>query len=127
MFNFDKAVARWRQEMLAGGMKSPDVLDELESHLRDEIERQIRSGADEQHAYQAAVASLGQARVLRSEFAKSANSDGRHQRPFLQTFYFISVAFVLLINTWTLLEYELSPLQRLLGVSAVLLICLYLA
>ena len=40
MFNLDQSIAAWRQQMVAGGIKSPRVLDELESHLRDDVEEQ---------------------------------------------------------------------------------------
>ena len=127
MFNLEQAITDWRRQMVTGGIESRELLDELESHLRDEIERQIYSGINEQNAYLAAVASIGPARALKGEFAKVAKSDRGQRRIFLRTFYFGSVAFVLLVNTWTLLAYELSTLQRSLGVSAVSLICLYLA
>ena len=45
MFNLEQAITEWRQRMLAAGLRSPVPLDELESHLRDEIERQVRAGA----------------------------------------------------------------------------------
>ena len=127
MFNLEQAISDWRCQMSAGGIESRELLDELESHLRDEIERQICSGADEESAYRTAVASVGSATTLKAEFAKVAKADRRQPWIFLRTFYFGSVAFVLLINTCTLLVYELSPLERVLGVSAVSLICLYLA
>jgi hypothetical protein len=127
MFDLESAIAEWRRLMVAGGIKSLEVLDELETHLRDEIQRQIHSGADERHAYQTAVAGIGPASVLKAEFAKASSGHSRRRRTFLRTFYFISAAVVLLINTWTLLEFEMSRLERALGVSAVSLICLYLA
>ena len=71
MFNLDQAIADWRRKMVAGGIKSPDVLDELECHLRDEIERQIHSGAHEQHAYRAAVASIGPGQRAQSRIRQS--------------------------------------------------------
>jgi hypothetical protein len=46
MPNLDQRIAEWRQRMDTGGIKSPAVLDELESHLRDEVEQQMRSGLD---------------------------------------------------------------------------------
>src|SRR5436189_3247968 len=106
MFDLDQAITKWRQQMAAEGIKSVEVLDELESHLRDEIERQIRLGADHEHAYEAAVASIGEIGALRVEFAK-LKSENEGWRKFLQIFYFCSVVFVLLVNTWTLLEYEM--------------------
>ena len=70
MFDVDKAIADWRQQMLTAGIKSPVPLEELESHLRDDIEQQIRSGVDVQQAFEAAVEQLGQADRLTKEFAK---------------------------------------------------------
>ncbi len=120
-------VTEWRRQMAAGGIERREVLDELESHLRDEIESQIYSGADEQHAYQAAVVRMGAARALEAEFANAARGDRQERPTFMRIFYFTSVALMLLINAWTLLEYELSGLERVLGGSAVAMICLYLA
>jgi len=125
MFNLDQVIADWRRQMAAGGIKSTHVLDELESHLRDEIERQIHSGAKEQEAFQAAVALLGKAGPLRTEFSKLKASPGR--QGFLKACYVSFAASAFLINAWTLLEYEISSLGRGLGFSAVLLICLYVA
>jgi hypothetical protein len=41
MFNLEQEIAVWRQKMAAGGLKPMEVLDELESHLREEIEHQM--------------------------------------------------------------------------------------
>ena len=46
MFNLDQAIVEWRRQMAAGGIRSPEVLDELESHLRDDVEQQMRLGLD---------------------------------------------------------------------------------
>ena len=64
MSDLDQAIADWRRQMVARGIKSSEVIAELESHLRDEIERQISSGAAEQDAYLTAVRSLGRANAL---------------------------------------------------------------
>ena len=45
----------------------------------------------------------------------------------MQGVCFISAAGVLLINTWTLLEYDLGAAQRVAGLCAVVLVALYLA
>ena len=37
MFDLEQAVTEWRQRMTSAGIASADVLDELESHLRDQI------------------------------------------------------------------------------------------
>ena len=45
MFDLDQAVAQWRQQMSADGIKNSATLDELESHLRDDIEEIVVAGA----------------------------------------------------------------------------------
>ena len=48
----------------------PDVVDELESHLRDEVESQVQAGVAAQAAFSAAVQRLGHSTVLNTEFEK---------------------------------------------------------
>ncbi|HEY5041998.1 MAG TPA: hypothetical protein VIK53_08340 [Verrucomicrobiae bacterium] len=52
MFNLEQSIADWRQQMLAAGIETPVPLDELEIHLREEIERQMKSGSDKQQAFE---------------------------------------------------------------------------
>lgn len=54
--------------MRAGGIKSPPVLDELESHLREDVEEQVRSGLGVSAAFTAGVERLGPATALKIEF-----------------------------------------------------------
>ena len=70
MFNLEQAVTDWRQRMLAAGIKTPVPLEELESHLREEIEQRIKAGLNEATAFAAAVESVGVAQGVRAEFAK---------------------------------------------------------
>ena len=39
MFDLEQSITNWRKQMLAAGIKSPVPLEELEIHLREEIER----------------------------------------------------------------------------------------
>ncbi|HEV2330672.1 MAG TPA: hypothetical protein VGY56_17970 [Verrucomicrobiae bacterium] len=71
MFDLEKSVAEWRRQMLAAGIKAPVPLDELEAHLRDEIVWQMRSGIDEQRAFEAAISQIGNGAELKKEFAKN--------------------------------------------------------
>jgi hypothetical protein len=70
MFNLEQSIAKWRQQMLAAGIKSPMPLEELESHLREEIQRQLESGMDPQQAFEMSVSVVGQTGALRCEFKK---------------------------------------------------------
>src|SRR5216684_4057 len=70
MFNLEQAILEWRRRMLAADIKSPAPMDELEIHLREEIERQMKSGLSAQEALEAASQRLGQASALKEEFSK---------------------------------------------------------
>jgi hypothetical protein len=71
MFDLEQAISSWRKQMLAAGIKTPVPLEELESHLREEIERQMESRVNEQQAFEIALERIGQARILKNEFKRA--------------------------------------------------------
>jgi hypothetical protein len=71
MFNLDEQITEWRRQMLDAGIKTPVPLDELESHLREDVEQQMRSGLNTQQAFETAVQAIGRASVLKREFKKN--------------------------------------------------------
>jgi hypothetical protein len=71
MSHLDQSIAEWRRQMLAAGIKTHAPLEELESHLREEIERQMKSGLDKQKAFEISVRQIGQSKTLKKEFNKS--------------------------------------------------------
>jgi uncharacterized membrane protein len=71
MFNLDHAISEWRKQMLAAGIKSPVPLEELEIHLREEIQQQMKSGLGEQEAFEISVRQVGQPKMLNNEFKKT--------------------------------------------------------
>jgi len=75
MNDLEPAVAAWRRQMLEAGIKSPVPLDELESHLRDDIERKIRDGAGREQAFRLAVDQLGGPGMLSAEFDAIENKE----------------------------------------------------
>jgi len=70
MFNLEQSIAEWRKQMLAAGIKTPVPLEELEIHLRENIERQTQSGMNDQQAFEVANQQIGKANILKDEFAK---------------------------------------------------------
>jgi hypothetical protein len=70
MFNLEQAILAWRRQMWAAGIKDPCVVDELESHLREDIRAFVSAGKSEAEAFQLAVLLLGNAGPLRTEFNK---------------------------------------------------------
>jgi hypothetical protein len=71
MFDLEQSIAEWRRQMLAAGIKTPVPLEELENHLREEIERQTKSGLNEQKAFESSIRQIGPPKVLKREFKKS--------------------------------------------------------
>ncbi len=71
MFNLEEQLSHWRQQMLAAGITSPAPLEELESHLRDDVERHLSSGMCEQAAFETTVREFGHAEILKTEFARA--------------------------------------------------------
>jgi hypothetical protein len=70
MFNLDSAIIEWRRKIISAGIKSPDLLDELESHLREDVgaanARRCNGGAGVSRGRPA----RGRRRNLNREFAK---------------------------------------------------------
>ncbi len=75
MFDLERAISEWRRQLIAGQVKSPEILDELESHLRDDIEQRMRSGLPATEAFDLAVRQMGAAEDLNTEFAKIQKRD----------------------------------------------------
>jgi flagellar basal body-associated protein FliL len=71
MFNLEHSVVEWRKQMLAAGIETPVPLEELEIHLREEIERQMKSGLDEQNTFEISIQQIGQPKALKTEFSKN--------------------------------------------------------
>jgi hypothetical protein len=109
MFDLEKSIAEWRKQMLAVGIKTPVPLDELEIHLREEIEQQRKSGSNEQEIFDSAVQKIGQARLLKTEFKKAGgfidwlaeNKSARTNR--------ILGALWLAQSTWYFIRFATSP------------------
>jgi hypothetical protein len=70
MFDLEKSIADWRKQMLAAGIKAPVPLEELEIHLREEIELQMQSGLSEREIFNSSIQKIGQAKSLKMEFRK---------------------------------------------------------
>ncbi len=70
MFNLNEEVIKWRNALAQSEAFGGADIDELEGHLREEIERLAGAGLSEQEAFLVAGHRLGDTRSLESEFAK---------------------------------------------------------
>jgi hypothetical protein len=74
MFNLEQSITDWRRQMLVAGIKSPMTLDELEIHLREEIEQQMKSGLNERAAFEIAARRIGKGNELKGEFEEACET-----------------------------------------------------
>jgi len=70
MFDLERSITEWRQRMLSAGIKTPVPLEELEIHLREDIEQQMQSGLSAEQAFETAAKRIGHAPELKREFKK---------------------------------------------------------
>lgn len=125
MFNLDSAISNWRRKMRADGLKAPRVLDELESHLREDIQNQLRSGVAVERAFALAVSRVGAADQLKVEFAKirrAGNPRGRENLRRWSVVMGTMFVYLMLFSTWYLGarsgRMEITILDIVLGVGA---------
>jgi hypothetical protein len=116
MFNLDHSISVWRQKMTAGGIKNPAVLDELESHLREDVERQVRAGMEAEKAFVAAVQKIGPANALKKEFKKSAGANVIEKMMIALAVLF--VAFGIFLSSVTVILCYLTMAERVIGFAA---------
>jgi len=119
MYNLDQAFTDWRRQMRAAGIKAPVPLEELALHLRDEIERQTKSGLNEAEAFKAAAQKIGQARALQEEFKKIRKPTIMNMfsmKKFIHAIILAVFGFGCLC-TWGLLGLAPTPLIRHLDLS----------
>jgi len=128
MRDLDDKIDEWRSQMAAGGVKSPAVLDELESHLCEDIEREMRVGSDEAAAFETAVKRIGRSEVLKVEFAKIEHRTEMSPGKLMGiACCFASALYSVLLAPPLISIPELGSLQRLSGLAAVSLTLLSLA
>jgi len=118
MFDLERAIAEWREQLASDGISPPEVLDELESHLRDDIEQQMRSGLSPQQAFNAALQRLGRRDALKTEFKRIS---GRTEvlEKLMGLVGIILVGFIVWMSGYTFLQMELSPSEQIVAYAAV--------
>jgi hypothetical protein len=79
--------------LVGSGIRCADVLDELESHLRDEMERATHEGADTEAAFNIAVQRIGALPRLKMEFAKLGRRRNPTEGPMLVVAILLLILF----------------------------------
>ena len=97
MFNLEEKILEWRKQMLATGIQSPVPLEELEIHLREELEQQMKTGQSAQTAFPIAVEKIGHGNALQNDFQKVRPSNEARHWKFFERFFLVSTLLIPLI------------------------------
>ncbi|MCX6953859.1 MAG: hypothetical protein NTV51_17050, partial [Verrucomicrobia bacterium] len=98
MQNLEQKIAAWRARLSAALPGQEETVRELEEHLRDNIDGQIRGGRSADDAFAQGVARLGAPRALAREFGRVETGWLGIWRPALVIYAVAAVVFVLMVG-----------------------------
>ena len=93
MFELDKAIKNWRSDILQNQSILESDADELENHVRDEVESLKLAGLNEEEAYIISTHRIGDDSAVAEEFAKVNVKEVWRNR----VFWMLSGVFVFMI------------------------------
>jgi len=120
MFNLNHAIKEWRRQMIAAGVKTPVPMEELESHLRDDVEGRMNAGLSAEEAFALAAQEIGPGAALRLEFEKVPLTPGSDPLRSRRN-SFILAGFYGVFCLSVMFSHEMSAAQLVLGSLAVVL------
>jgi hypothetical protein len=118
MFDLEQSITNWRQQMLAAGIQTPVPLEELELHLREEIEQQMKAGLSASDAFNLASEKVGQGNLLKNEFTKAGGRNKMERRKLAGYFYAAILGVYVLAMTGAMFKNHLSDGEWLAGLAA---------
>jgi len=103
-FDLNLAIRRWREDLARSSAMRIENLDELESHLRDSIDRLRAHELSEEEAFLVATLRLGKVQKLEQEFRKVNGSGASLERTLwvfiaVQLWLFVSCSCTTLVST----------------------------
>jgi putative ABC transport system permease protein len=71
MFELEKAIKKWRKNLMKNEEMEDGYIQEMESHLRDIIEDKLKHGISEEKAFRTSVKEIGHADQIGAEYLKT--------------------------------------------------------
>ncbi len=71
MFDLEKVIEKWRKEFRKNEALEEGYIEEIESHLRDEIDRLLSQGMSREEAFERAVEEIGGVEHIGAEYYKT--------------------------------------------------------
>ena len=107
--------------MLAAGIKTPVPLEELESHLCEEVQKLTASGMKPQVALAAAIKTIGLPIPLQAEFTKVDNKSRLTEQYVIKVLvYALWFCLVLPLYLYTFFKYDMNWVWRSAGIANVI-------
>lgn len=97
MFQLESALKDWRTRMVQHGTVASADVDELESHLRDDMEQLVEQGLSEAEAFLVAAHRLGTPSELAAEYGKVNTALVWTRRVFWMLTGFMAVSLLLAV------------------------------
>lgn len=99
MFMLENAIKNWKQSLHKNLSLEDGYIEELESHLRDEIDNLVNAGKSEEDAFNIAIENIGESKSISFEFFKSSTTNKISGRPSWQAPKWMPVLFWNYIKT----------------------------
>ena len=109
MFDLEERIQSWRESLSSALGDRLDVVDELEAHLRDDVEQHVRAGRTAEQAFDAAVTGLGDPNTLAAEFRRAGGPTWLPARVAVALLVSVSVLLAVFIAT-RLVRGRIDPL-----------------
>ena len=107
--------------MLAAGIKTPVPLEELESHLREEVRKLTASGMEPQVALAAAIKQIGLPIPLQAEFTKVDKKSRLTEQYVINVLvYALWFCLVLPLYLYAFFKYDMNWIWRSAGIANVI-------
>jgi putative ABC transport system permease protein len=120
MFDIEKEIRKWRRGLQANTSLDEGDIAELESHFREEMAREIASGAGDESAFRTALRHSAPADILGAEFEKCRPRPGRNA-PFFPGFLRLALRRMIKHKGYSLI----NIMALTVGIAAAGLILLY--
>jgi len=125
-FHLDHAIASWRSSLEFNPRFLREDVDELEQHIRDQVNGLLLHGKEEKEAFEQAIADMGHPFLMEREYAKVFWGKIRRKGTFVKT-------FIHEMNMWksyfklawrNLLKNKLASFVNMVGLSTAIGCCI---
>lgn len=125
MFDLEKAIAAWRHPFQHHRAFQPDDIDEMERHLRDQVQDLVEAGRTEEEAFHQAAREMGGLPKAEAEYRKVHWKKVRHRGAVRHEVQMLGAMFgnYVKLAYRTLLRNKLASTINVVGLSIALACC----